>query len=152
MGWVLLNPVDFNGSENKQILPNEIGIGILLGQKSTVIPGTYSTTEQARTNLINLLLTTKGERIMLPEFGTDLLRLIFEPNTDQIKQLIQDTIYESTATWLPYININKLDIDTNESDPDLNHNVVIKLEWALTDSDSNLLEITSNEDGTVIAN
>ena len=34
--------------------------------------------QQTKSNLRNLLLTTKGERVFQPEFGSDLTRLIFD--------------------------------------------------------------------------
>jgi hypothetical protein len=40
---------------------------------------TFSTKDQVRSNLINFLLTYKGERILNPEFGADLPKLLFEP-------------------------------------------------------------------------
>jgi len=43
---------------------------------------TYTTTEQIKSNLINFILTNKGERVLNPNFGSDLRRFIFENITE----------------------------------------------------------------------
>ena len=49
-----------------------------------------------RADLLHLLLTNKGERLYLPEFGSDLKKFIFEPNDEitheQIKENLNQTI------------------------------------------------------------
>ena len=61
----------------------------------------FTTDDQALTNIKSLLLTRKGERYIQPEFGTDLLFLIFEPNVGELKDEIITTISEPVAYWLP---------------------------------------------------
>jgi phage baseplate assembly protein W len=48
----------------------------------------YSTEEQALSNLTNLILTRQGERIMQPFFGTTLQDSLFEQNDDLLKSSI----------------------------------------------------------------
>ena len=50
--------------------------------------------------LKNLLLTKKGERYGFPEFGTNLLNILFEPADNNIKELITDTISEAISTYI----------------------------------------------------
>ena len=61
--------------------------------------------DQAKSNLINLILTKKGERIMQPDFGCDVYKTIFEPITDNNIANIKGSITSATKIWLPYINI-----------------------------------------------
>mgnify|MGYP003352512083 CR=1 FL=1 len=58
-----------------------IGVGLPFN-KVSAFKSTYSTKEQIKYNLINLLLTNKGERIENPEFGADLKKELFE-NIDE---------------------------------------------------------------------
>ena len=81
-------------------------------------------TKQVRANLKNLLLTQVGERYYLPEFGCRLLSALFEPNTDDIKPFIQDTIFQAVQKWMPYLNIN-VDIITAEDDPSLTDSIKV---------------------------
>ena len=39
----------------------------------------YTTIQQAKDNLINLIMTRKGERVHQPEFGCDIWKILFEP-------------------------------------------------------------------------
>ena len=59
---------------------------------------TFSTKDQIKSNLINLLLTYKGERVENPEFGADLPRLLFESISDETYIKIQDQIITSVNT------------------------------------------------------
>lgn len=70
----------------------------------------FTSYEQAKSNLKNLLLTDKGERVMQPEFGTGLKRLLFEQMNDDFEQQLQDTITQSVNYWLPYITIEEIDV------------------------------------------
>lgn len=82
----------------------------------TLFKPTYSSFEAAKSNLRNLLLTAKGERVMQPEFGTGLHELLFEQMDDvEFEAKIQKVITESVNFWLPYINIDEINIElTNE--------------------------------------
>jgi phage baseplate assembly protein W len=74
---------------------------------------TYSTKDQIKSNLINLLLTYKGERIENPEFGADLLRLLFEPLTENLYPKIQNQIISSVRIYIPEITILNIEITPN---------------------------------------
>ena len=80
---------------------------------------TETTLEQAGHNIKNLLLTAKGERVMQPDFGSDLRALLFEQADEDIEERIEETILESISTWLPYISVEKIDIIEDETTPNL---------------------------------
>ena len=69
--------------------------------------------EQSKANLQNLLLTTPGERIMQPEFGSRLKFIVFEQGED-IPNRIEETIRSAVDKHLAYININ--DVFTTQQD------------------------------------
>lgn len=74
----------------------------------------FSSFEQAKANLKNLLLTKKGERVMQPNFGTGIHELLFEPMTDEFEIKLQETITKNVNYWLPYINIEEIDIEMTD--------------------------------------
>jgi phage baseplate assembly protein W len=74
---------------------------------------TYSTKDQIKSNLINLLLTYKGERIENPEFGADLSRLLFEPLTEDLYPRIQNQIISSVNMYIPEITLLDIEITPN---------------------------------------
>lgn len=67
---------------------------------------TYSDMERAKNNLKMLLMTAKGERPLMPTYGSDLRELLFEPNVeDHVDELFEDAVRETTAIWMPEVTI-----------------------------------------------
>ena len=65
---------------------------------------------QAKSNLTNLLLTKKGERVMQPNFGSGIHEYVFSPITNNIEANIRGTIEESVQIWLPYIKVESVKV------------------------------------------
>ena len=53
-----------------------------------------------RDELLQLLLTTLGERLFLPELGTSLRRLVFENTGDSTLGVTQSIIADALQKWL----------------------------------------------------
>lgn len=87
---------------------------------NTLFEPTYTSYEAAKTNLRNLLLTAKGERVMQPEFGTGLHELLFEQMGDDFESRLVDTITDSVNFWLPYINIDEINVELTDEMKDKN--------------------------------
>ncbi len=117
--------------ELKNLKP--IGVTIPFNKKNGIFNQSYTDREQVISNLKNLLLTRKGERIMQPEFGTDLQYYLFEQITDEFEfqEKLIGEIRSSLSFWMPYVSIQDLNVDTNPvSDGRIvepNHAVVITL-------------------------
>ena len=72
---------------------------------------TYSDLERARINLTFLLQTVKGERPMMPTYGSDLQEILFEPNMElHSDDLFEDAVMEAVATWMPEISIISVEV------------------------------------------
>jgi phage baseplate assembly protein W len=80
----------------------------------------FSSFEQAKSNLKNLLLTNKGERILQPEFGTGLQGLLFDQMTDDLEEKLESVITNSVNFWLPYIDIEEIVVDMTDEMKDKN--------------------------------
>lgn len=80
---------------------------------------TPSPEREIRTNLIHLLLTRKGSRYFLPDFGTRLYQYIFDQNDAVTFELIEGEIRESVKKYIPNLDITRLDVMSAEDDPDL---------------------------------
>ena len=75
---------------------------------------TKTALEQAKSNIKNLLLTNKGERLGNPTFGTNLLSLVFSQENTDLESRVEEEIRAAMSEFLPYINIKS--IETNFSD------------------------------------
>jgi uncharacterized protein len=93
----------------------KIGLRMPFDKSETGLFGlTETTLEQAGHNIKNLLLTSKGERVMQPDFGSDLRSLLFEQEDENLNINIKEAIQEAMSTWLPYISISSVDITQDE--------------------------------------
>jgi phage baseplate assembly protein W len=75
------------------------------------------TNEEIRSSLIHLLLTRKGTRYFLPDFGTRLYEYIFEPLDGPSFSDIESEIRDSVERYLPNLiltNISITDASTGE--------------------------------------
>jgi phage baseplate assembly protein W len=97
---------------------------------------TYTTKEQIKSDLKNLILTNKGERLGLPNFGCDLRKVIFEQDGPEAYAYIQAEIQSSISTWLPFITINGINIVSNKESKD-NNRIDVKLDYTLTFAGNN---------------
>ena len=121
-----------NVNDISQTNPNvAIGIQLPFNGPTGVISSTVTSIAQATSNLKNLLLTFKGERIYQPNFGTDLSRILFQPNLSNLKPLISETITDAVSYWLPYINITDIAIVTAEDDPNITYEIKIAISFFL---------------------
>ena len=107
---IRVNPLDLQGN---------IAIGVSLPFNGPAGPfnKTYSTQEQTKSNLINLLLTNKGERLYNPEYGSDIKKELFENITSDTTFRIQNKITNSVKMFMPEIQLGNIIVDT---DPDRN--------------------------------
>ena len=118
---IRVNPLD---------LQKNIVIGVSLPFNAPgVFNKTYSTKDQVKSNLINLLLTDKGERIMNPEFGADIRKSLFENITDSNIELLKFKISDAINIFIPEIILGNIDIisdfDYNTLDITISYRLII---------------------------
>ena len=69
----------------------------------------YLSKDQVKANLINLFLTSPGERLHNPFFGVGLKRLLFENDINE--QKIEALIETQVQTYIPSVIIEGIDLD-----------------------------------------
>ena len=67
--------------------------------------------EEIRTNLTHLLLTRRGSRYFLPEFGTRLYEYIFEPLDGPTFSDIESEIRDTVATYMPNLQVTNITVE-----------------------------------------
>lgn len=76
---------------------------------------TKKTIEQTKSNIKNLLLTRRGERLGNPTFGSELMAVLFEPMAGDIETKIEETIRASLAEFLPFVNLLDIKFSRNKN-------------------------------------
>jgi len=128
----------------------------LNGQQSKTVGGFFNmsrtTEEQSVTNYINLLLTRKGERYMLPSFGVGLQDYLFEQNTEAIRTEIEFEIERQSAYWLPYIKNHKIEVlgRSNSVNGDEENAIQIIITFSVENSNANKTITVFAQDGRIV--
>jgi len=104
-----------------------IGVSLPFNGPSGPFNSTYSTKDQVKSNLLNLLLTNKGERPFNPEFGADLKKILFDNITDDLPSIISDLITTNISIFIPEIDYSKVTVVTDIDENSLSVTVTYKL-------------------------
>lgn len=110
-----------------------IGVTIPFNNPNGIFYQSTLNRDQLFSNLRNLLMTAKGERYFLPEFGTEIRYILFENITDEdvFIEKIKDNIISAINEWMPFITIEELTVKINVAEDgrvdDPSHAIGIKL-------------------------
>ena len=125
---VKINPLDLDTRK-------AIGTKIPFNKKS-IFESNFSTKNQIKSNLINLLLTSKGERFHEPNYGIGLREILFEPNietADKISKL-KGLINQNITIHIPQITATDIKVDPIKN----TNNLLVKIQYkVLVDGDTN---------------
>lgn len=69
-----------------------------------------TTDEEIRSNLLHLILTRKGSRYYLPDFGTRIYEFIFDPFDGETFEGIKAEIQEQVDKYIPNLIINNISV------------------------------------------
>jgi hypothetical protein len=75
--------------------------------------------DQIKADLLQLLLTEPGERVMMPTYGTPLKKLFFEPNDTVLETEARSMISESILQWEPRVAITNIEVTSDFNPNDL---------------------------------
>jgi hypothetical protein len=70
-----------------------------------------------RQAILLLLSTISGERVMRPDYGCALERLVFQPNDDTTAGLALHYVRQALDRWEPRIDVLRLDAGRDAADP-----------------------------------
>jgi phage baseplate assembly protein W len=62
-------------------------------------------------SITNIILTTQGERRMLPTFASNIKRLLFEPIDEITARMIAESLLDAIKNWDNRINVTGFDIE-----------------------------------------
>ena len=69
---------------------------------------TFQTRDQIKANLVNYLLTNRGERVFNPNFGADLRNLLFENVSDTTTEDLRERIQNDINSFFPEVQVKQV--------------------------------------------
>jgi len=85
--------------------------------------------DKKASEILHVLLTPKRSRIRKPDFGTDLIKFIFEPSDEKTWDGVRDEIIESVNNYVSGVNLTKIEILKNDD-----NEIFASLEYQVTTS------------------
>ena len=86
--------------------------------------------EAIKSDLMHLILTQKGQRFYNPEFGTNLMKYIFEPNDSLTFSDIKEEITDIVKRYIPELNLNNVKLKQLEENE---HVVLLTIDYTISD-------------------
>lgn len=71
---------------------------------------TYTSLQEVKVNILNVLATRRGERVMKPNFGSDLHLIVFEQSTRDLEEAVEEEITNVIDRWVPQASINSINV------------------------------------------
>ena len=91
-------------------------------------------------NLKMLILTNKGERVMIPNYGVGINQFLFENFTESTFAQIESEILEQTSIYMPVVNITEMLFVPNETNP---NGLIVRITYTIPEIGAkDLLEFT----------
>lgn len=115
MAQIIANkyPIDSNARK-------AVGFGFPLNGDAVFVP-TYQTADQIRANLLNYVLTNKGERVFNPNFGSDLRKkFMFESVNFITEEGLKATLQNDISNHFPSVEIKQIEFINNEDENTIN--------------------------------
>jgi phage baseplate assembly protein W len=107
-------------------------IGVSLPFSGTaVFNSTYQSKDAIKANLINLLLTGRGERFLNPNLGAGLRSYLFENITEANLRRIKNETINTIEVYFPRVVVKEADVT---SDPDLN-SIIFYIKYQVSETD-----------------
>lgn len=71
--------------------------------------------EKLKENIIHILLTGVGERVMRRDYGGGLRELVHDPNNDALRALVQHQVAKSVSQWEPRVLVQAVTISQEDA-------------------------------------
>ncbi len=86
-----------------------------------------------RESILLILRTTRGERIMRPDFGCGINDMVFAENNATTHTLLAEVVNDALLEFEPRVNVNDVRVT---ADPDEDNRVNIEIEYTIKSSNA----------------
>ena len=95
--------------------------------------------QMSKSQLMHVLFTPLGQRIRQPNFGTNLIQFLFNPNENETFSDVMSTLKQTIKKWVPDCALES--IEMIETDNGLGLNAIIRYSVNEDDGTSSVYEI-----------
>ena len=71
--------------------------------------------ESLKSRLLHVIFTPKGQRLRNPDFGTDLIKYIFEPSDETTFERLRNDITQQVYRYVPDVSFKDISIYNDEN-------------------------------------
>lgn len=89
----------------------------------------YDLKDKVKSLLMHVIFTPKGQKIRDPEFGTDLIKYIFDPNDTESWEIVKNEIGEAVKKYINGVTINNISMLENDDDA---HQMYIRFDYTVS--------------------
>ena len=122
---IKINPVDV---EDK----SAVGIRLPFGGRKSIFTLDYTTRDHVKSKLLNVLLTSPGERINQPFFGAGLKNRLFEQQTETSEEGLKNYVIPQIQQYIPEINVDSINLEKGGLQ---NHQLFVTVNYSLVNND-----------------
>ena len=135
--YIKINPID------KQ---SNVAVGVIFPFNAEgVFYSSYTTAEQVKSNLLNVLLTEPGERFFKPRFGVGLRNYLFENITNV--NALEERIRKQVEIYIPEVEITSITVLKPEDSHQLSISITYK---NINNSEADTIQVNFNTDNNTI--
>lgn len=86
--------------------------------------------DKVRSQLMHVVFTPKGQRLRLPNFGTDLIKFIFEPNESITWEGVKEEVSDAVRQWVSNATLRDIQVVKNEEDES---EIYVRLDYSVSE-------------------
>lgn len=83
-----------------------------------------------QSDIMHVIFTPKGQRIRNPEFGTNLIKYLFNPNDNETWTDVKAEIKTAVAQFVPNVTLTDLNVYANGSN---SHGLVVEISYSVNE-------------------
>jgi phage baseplate assembly protein W len=95
--------------------------------------------QKTESEIAHVILTPKGSRLRMPNFGTDIMKYIFNPNDKVTWSQVEEEINSAINEYVPRVSAVSVDVNMN----DIDNGATLKITYSI--SKGNYIENNSFE-------
>lgn len=108
----------------------------IVSDEKTLVDLNRTKADKVKSELMHVIFTQKGQRLRFPDFGTNLLQFIFEPNDAQTWDDVKYEIKESVKKYVPDCSLEDIEI----FEQDEGRILIAAMKYTVVNDDGNITE------------